>query len=295
MGTPTVRDGGTWLITPPSAGRFDAALRAAPTVALLDLEDSVPADGKDSARTAAIGCLTTAAHDTGHATVLGLRLNAPSTLHGLKDLVAVAEAGLRDTVLLVPKVESARDVDLVATVLDASYGQLRIWALIETPRAIQCLTEILGSGCLAGVVFGAADYAAAASCRLGSRGLWYARSALAAGAAAAHLPAIDSPYFELDNPEGLRKDAEEARDLGFTGKGAVHPDQLPIIWEAFRPSAQEVAAARVIVAAADAARGGLTRVHGQMVGPPVVTAARALIARAEEIPGPSNSTEVPGE
>lgn len=295
MGIPIARGGGTWLITPPSAGRFEAAVCSAPTVALLDLEDSVPVDGKDAARAAAIGCLMKATADTDHATVLGLRLNAPGTVHGLKDLVAVAESGLRHAVLLVPKVESARDVDLVATALDASHGQLHVWALIETPRAIQALKEILGSHCLAGVVFGAADYAAATGCRLGSRGLWYARSALAAGAAAADLPAIDSPYFELDNPHGLRQDAEEARDLGFTGKGAVHPDQLPIIREAFRPSAQEVTAARAIVAAADAARGGMTRVDGQMVGPPVVAAARALIARAGEIPDPSTSKEALGE
>lgn len=277
MNVSVPRCGSTWLITPASAADWlDTARSAGADVALLDLEDSVPHHRKDAARAAAIGCLTEATD--GGTTVLGLRLNAPCTVHGLRDLVAVAESDLRPAVLLVPKVESARDVELIAKVLDADDGQPRVWALIETPRAIQRLPEILGSRSLAGVVFGAADYAAAGCSR--SSALWYPRSALAAGAAAAGLPAIDSPYFDLDDPDGLRREAEEAKDLGFVGKGAIHPAQLSLIRQAFLPSAQELAAAHAVVTAADAAHGGITTVDGRMVGPPLVAAARALTARA---------------
>lgn len=279
MNVSVPRCGSTWLITPASAADWlDTARSAGADVALLDLEDSVPHHRKNAARAAAIGCLTEATD--GGITVLGLRLNSPCTVHGLRDLVAVAESGLRPAVLLVPKVESARDVELIVKVLDADDGQPRVWALIETPRAIQRLPEILGSRSLAGVVFGAADYAAAAGCSRRSGALWYPRSALAAGAAAAGLPAIDSPYFDLDDPDGLRREAEEAKDLGFVGKGAVHPAQLSLIRQAFLPSSQELAAAHAVVTAADAAHGGITTVDGRMVGPPLVAAARALTARA---------------
>ena len=279
MNVSVPRCGSTWLITPASAADWlDTARSAGADVALLDLEDSVPHHRKDAARAAAIGWLTEATD--GGTTVLGLRLNSPCTVHGVRDLVAVAESGLRPAVLLVPKVESARDVELIAKVLDADDGQPRVWALIETPRAIQCLDEILGSRSLAGVVFGAADYAAAAGCSRRSSALWYPRSALAAGAAAVGLPAIDSPYFDLDDADGLRREAEEAKDLGFFGKGAVHPAQLPLIRQAFLPSAQELAAAHAVVTAAAAAHGGITTVDGRMVGPPLVAAARALTARA---------------
>lgn len=281
MNVSVPRCGSTWLITPASAADWlDTARSAGADVALLDLEDSVPHHRKDAARAAAIGCLAEATD--GGTTVLGLRLNAPCTVHGLRDLVAVAESGLLPAVLLVPKVESARDVEFIAKVLGADDGQPRVWALIETPRAIQCLPEILGSRSLAGVVFGAADYAAAAGCSRRSSALWYPRSALAAGAAAAGLPAIDSPYFDLADPDGLRREAEEAKDFGFVGKGAVHPAQLSLIREAFLPSAQELAAAHAVVTAADAAHGGITTVDGRMVGPPLVAAARALTARAGE-------------
>jgi citrate lyase beta subunit len=278
MNTARTAPGGTWLITPPSDGRLEAALRAQPNVALLDLEDSVPPCDKDTARAAALAHLRAA--PVHGATVLGLRVNAPSTVDGLKDLVALSDAALRDTVVLVPKVESAREMELVAQVLQDTAAGVRICALIETPRALRRLDDIFASPVLGGAVFGAADYAAVTGCRRTSSALWWARSSIAAAAAAHGVPSIDSPYFDLANPEGLRRDALEARDLGFTGKGAVHPDQLPVICEAFCPTEEEVAQAQAVVSAADRARGQLVRAGGQMVGPPLVAAARAVLDRA---------------
>ncbi|RNG26239.1 HpcH/HpaI aldolase/citrate lyase family protein [Streptomyces botrytidirepellens] len=286
MTTPRTGPGGTWLITPPSDGRLEAALRAEPDVALLDLEDSVPPYGKDTARTAAVAHLGAA--PVHGATVLGLRVNAPGTVHGLKDLVAVADAGLHDVVLLVPKVESARELELVAQVLKETATGVRVCALIETPRALLRLDDIFASPVLGGVVFGAADYAAASGCRRTSSALWWARSSIAAAAAAHGIPSIDSPYFDLGNPEGLRRDAQEARDLGFTGKGAVHPDQLPLIRAAFCPTDEEVAQAQAVVSAAGRSGGQLVRSGGQMVGPPLVVAARAVLDRAGSRTEPSH-------
>ncbi|MFJ4741154.1 HpcH/HpaI aldolase/citrate lyase family protein [Streptomyces sp. NPDC088775] len=285
MTTPRTAPGGTWLITPPSDGRLEAALRAQPDVALLDLEDSVPPHGKDTARAAALAHLGAA--PVHGATVLGLRVNAPGTVHGLKDLVALADAGLRDTVVLVPKVESARELELVDQALRETATGVRICALIETPRALLRLDDIFASPVLGGVVFGAADYAAATGCRRTSSSLVWARSSIAAAAAAHGIPSIDSPYFDLGNPQGLQRDAQEARDLGFAGKGAVHPDQLPIIRAAFLPTEEEVAQARAVVSAAGRADGRLVRAGGQMVGPPLVAAARAVLNRAQNGTDPS--------
>ncbi|GAA0544453.1 HpcH/HpaI aldolase/citrate lyase family protein [Actinomadura livida] len=285
MGTLAVPRGATWLITPATApGRFSRARDCGADVALLDLEDSVPQQRKDQARAIALQHLAKAATEAadGEVSPLGLRLNAPGTLPGLRDLVAVAESGVRPAVLLVPKVESPRDVDLVGELLRTDEDEPKVWALIETPLAIQRLHEILASRFLAGVVFGAADYAAAAGCRRTAGGLRYPRAALSAGAAAAALPAIDSPYFDLANDEGLRREAEEACDLGFTGKGAVHPRQLAAIREAFQPSPQELDRARATVRAADSmdAAEGVTHADGSMVGPPLVAAARSLTDQA---------------
>ncbi|WP_067482088.1 HpcH/HpaI aldolase/citrate lyase family protein [Actinomadura hibisca] len=298
MGTRAAAQGVTWLITPGSEpGRYPAALTCGPDVALLDLEDSVPAELKQQARTAALDFLIdttlqtttqTTVETTVEMPVLGLRINAPGTVCGLRDLLALTDTAARPAVLLIPKVEAARDVDLVADVLGTDRPAL--WALIESPQAISRLPGILSARALAGVVFGAADYAAAARCRRTDRALLYPRAALAAAAAAAGLPAVDSPYFDLADPGGLRREAQQARDLGFTGKGAVHPKQLPSIQTAFQPSADELDHARAVVRAADTTAGISTDSSGQMVGPPLVAAARALLQQAETTRTPPGAT-----
>ncbi len=277
------RLGCTWLITPATASdRCAVAMRAGADVTVVDLEDSVPDHAKDAARTAALQFLSTSAPGQCRPPVLGVRVNALSTAHGLKDLVAIADGDIGPAVVLLPKVESPRDIDLAATVINADHRGISVWALIETPRAIQRLPEILRADAAAGVVFGAADYAASAGCRRTRQALLYPRAALAVAAAAAGLLAVDSPFFDLDDRDGLLQEAEEARDLGFTGKGAIHPAQLATIQAAFTPSAQELADAAAVVAAADRTGDVITTVNGRMVGPPLVAAARLLTAQAAD-------------
>lgn len=301
---PTGLPGTTWLITPATAPkRFCSARGCGADVAILDLEDSVPLHRKDQARAAALDYLTERARETAPETarepaqetapaaaLMGLRLNAIGTLPGLRDLAAIAESAARPAILLIPKVESPRDIDLVAELTRpggdaAPQNAPAIWALIETPLALQRLPDILAVQCLTGVVFGAADYAAAAGCRRTAGALGYPRAALAAAAAAASVPAIDSPCFDLDDPDELRREAEYAYELGFSGKGAIHPGQISVIQAAFRPSPHELARASAIVTAADSlgsedTANAVTTVSGSMVGPPLIAAARALTDRA---------------
>lgn len=275
-----------WLVTPgASPGWFATAADSGADVALLDLEDSVPQPRKDEARSDVVRFLRRDGQDEGSSSaIVRVRVNAPDTLHGLKDLTGLAEHGLWPALLLIPKVESARDIELVARIMGESPAPSQVWALIESPRAIQNLTSILRAPELAGVVFGAADYAAEAGCKITSRAVWYPRVMLAAAAATVGLPAVDSPYFSLHDPDGLRREAEEAAELGFVGKVAIHPAQLPLIQAAFQPSQGDLEAARALISAADAADGAITTVDGAMVGPPIVAAARALTARAGQKP-----------
>ncbi|MFD9562200.1 HpcH/HpaI aldolase/citrate lyase family protein [Streptomyces sp. NPDC059994] len=285
----------TWLVAPGGRpGRFEAARNSGADVVLLDLEDSVPLTAKDAARAEVLSFVQ--GERLGHVIgggALGVRVNALDTIAGLKDVLGL-DAGPLPALLLIPKVEAARDIELVAQLLSASGRQCDIWALIETPRAIQNLSSILGAP-LAGVCFGAADYATAAGCQLSSKGLWYPRAALAAQAAAAGLLAVDSPYFGLEDPDGLRRETEEGAALGFSGKVAIHPRQLPVIQAVFRPTPQDVEAARAVVQAADRAGGGITTVDGRMVGPPLVAAARALTVRADAMAPLSTKEKHDGE
>ncbi|GAA1554493.1 CoA ester lyase [Streptomyces globosus] len=273
------RPGRAWIITPGlRTDRFEAARASGASVAVVDIEDSVALPDKQTARTASEAFFTPADPPC----TLGIRMNGVTTLDGIKDLVALATYTARPDLIVVPKVEAARDVELVAAALDADGYTPDIWALIESPRAFDHLPEIMRAPRLGGVIFGSADYAASVRCGLGWDALHYARSALINAATAANIPAIDAPTWEIDNPDALRRDAERAKELGFYGKGCVHPRHVKVIDDVFAPTAQEIAEARAIVTAADANGGSVTTVDGHMRGTPFFHRARALVAEADQ-------------
>lgn len=274
----TKRPGRVWIITPGTrADWFEAAQSSGADVALVDLEDSVAPSGKQAARDTTLRFF---ARPDAPCT-LGLRMNSPATLEGVIDLTAIAAYPRKPDVILVPKVEAARDIEIVAGVLDTDEDTPRIWALIESPRAIDTLPSIVAAPRLDGVVFGSADYAAALGCGLGWESLLYARSALVNSANAVGLPAIDAPVYDLHDLDGLRREAELAKDLGFYGKGAVHPRQASVLHDVFTPTTAEIARARAIVAAARDSGGGITSVNGQMVGTPFFARAKALVGEVD--------------
>ncbi|MGW3828807.1 HpcH/HpaI aldolase/citrate lyase family protein [Streptomyces sp. NPDC005071] len=266
--------GRAWIITPGLHGdRFAGAQKSGAAVAVVDIEDSVALPDKQTARTASEAFFLPDPSCT-----LGIRMNCLTTIDGIKDLAALAA---RPDLIVVPKVESPRDIELVAAVLDADGYTPDIWALIESPRAFNTLPAIMRAPRLGGVIFGSADYAASVRCGLGWDALHYARSALINAATAANIPAIDAPTWELDDPGILRRDAERAKEIGFYGKGCVHPRHVQVINEVFTPTIEEIAQARAVVAAADASGGTVTTVDGQMRGTPFFNRARALVAEAD--------------
>ncbi|MFJ4609599.1 HpcH/HpaI aldolase/citrate lyase family protein [Streptomyces griseus] len=279
----------TWLVTPGStSARFQAALGSGAHVVLLDLEDSVPADAKADAREAVLAFAGARARSA-VGPLLGVRINAAHSAEGLRDVVSMADTGLWPDLVVVPKVESGRDIAAVVRAVRRAGSAAKVWALIESPRGVLALPGIVRTPGLAGVLFGAADYAAAAGCRLTSRAMWHPRSQLVTAAAAAKLPAVDSPYFFLDDQDGLRQDALEAVELGFAGKVAVHPRQLKAIAQAFTPSLHDVEEARAVLAAAAGADGAITTAGGAMVGPPLIETARTVARRARHTQSTANN------
>ncbi|MEU4358745.1 HpcH/HpaI aldolase/citrate lyase family protein [Streptomyces virginiae] len=269
---------GVWIITPGhTPTRFPSARASGADVALVDLEDSVPPAAKPDARLTARAFFT---NPLPADTALGVRISTPTTRDGILDLAALAEYPDRPQIVLIPKVESPRDIDIVAGALDTPDHAPHLYALIETPRALENLPAIVRAARIAGVLFGTADYATATGCSKAWEPMLHARSALVASAAAAGIPAIDSPFFDLDDLEGLRDEAERVKALGFAGKSCVHPHHLDVLTKVFTSTGEEIAAARAIVAAAENAGGRIVRVGHQMIGPPMVQAARSLLARA---------------
>jgi citrate lyase subunit beta/citryl-CoA lyase len=252
---------------------------------ILDLEDSVHAAEKDAARLLVRNALATI--DFGAAERM-VRIN-PLPL-GLEDLEAVAPVG--PDLILLPKTESADEVLEVGRALDritaglAAARPIWIMPILESALGIENAFSIAAaSKRVCALTVGLEDFTAdlgVVKTPEGSESL-YARQRLVIAAQAAGVEAIDSVYGDVADVEGLRRWAERSRAMGFTGMGCVHPRQIPVIHQAFAPSAAEVERALKIEAAFEdaQARGlGVVSLGSKMIDPPVVERARKLVAQA---------------
>jgi citrate lyase subunit beta / citryl-CoA lyase len=209
--------------------------------------------------------------------------------------VALASLPNGPASLVVPKVESAGDLAFVERLLDGveaaaqSVRPMRVQALIETAAGVSCVQEIAAaSPRLDALILGYADLsasigrAAGASAPLDS---WLAiQDQILLAARTNDIAAIDGPYLGISVDEGFTAAAQRARDMGFDGKWAIHPAQVPALNELFTPSAKEVEHARAVIEAlAEAQRSGgagAVALDGQMLDEAVRVAALRVLARA---------------
>jgi citrate lyase subunit beta/citryl-CoA lyase len=234
---------------------------------MLDLEDAVPPDAKDMAR--GMVAETLVDHPA------WVRVNAARTEWCEDDLAAVGERafGIR-----IPKAESADDVRWVA---ERAPGKPIICA-IESAGGVLAAAEIAAVPGVRHLAMGGVDLQNDLNAGNGNLQTLYVRSHLVVVSRAAGLePPIDSVWPRLDDEAGLREQAEFARSLGFFGKSAIHPRQLPTLHEVFTPSEQEVGWAREVMAAFEAAGGAALRLPGgEFVDLPVARRARRLLELA---------------
>lgn len=255
----------------------------------MDIEDGVALNRKADARATIVEALGTL--DFGRAERL-VRINPIGSGLEEDDLRAVLPA--RPDGLVLPKVgdaESVRQIDRLLTETEREHGwqegQMVLLALIETARGVVNLKEIVQSSPrLQALIFGAEDLAGdigAVRTREGWE-IFYARSAVVTHAAAYGLQALDMVYMDLQDIASLRKESMEAARMAYTGKQAIHPNQIGPIQEAFSPSDEAIAHARRVVEAAaqnQAAGVGAFNLDGKMVDAPVVRAAERVLERAQ--------------
>jgi citrate lyase subunit beta / citryl-CoA lyase len=237
----------------------EKAPSAGADLVFLDLEDACAPAAKESARSTAVGALT--GLDWGR-TVRAVRINGIETpwCHG--DIIEIV-TGARDAldVLIVPKVRSARDVwwvDVLLGQLEAKLGLARsigLEVLIEEAEGLANALEIARSSPrLEALIFGAGDLSASLHARVDGNfepvlpypgDFWhFARVQVLAAARAATIDAVDAPYPAYQDPQGYRQAALQASALGYDGKWAIHPGQVPIANEVFSPTAKEIDDAR---------------------------------------------------
>jgi len=255
---------------------------------LLDLEDSISVTEKDAARKLVKHALRTLNFGTVERVV---RINGRDTPFFERDLGEIIPA--RPDAVRIPKIDSPDDVraaDDIITRLEEENGMergsVRIHAMLETARAIVNASAIASSSPrILGLTIGGQDLAADLGIKITREGLemLYARSAVVLAAKAAGLLAFDTVYTDIEDLEGLREQAAMSVALGFSGKAAIHPSQIAVIHEAFRPEEKDVRKAERIVRGAREAeeRGlGVVAVDGRMVDAPVVAQAQRTLELA---------------
>ncbi len=246
-------------------------------VLVLDLEDGVHPDLKSAAREQIQGALER--FDWGGSEVF-IRANALDTAWGAEDIDFIADVRPRGAVL--PKCEDPKEVEDVANRLGPD---VRLFLMVETAEGVlEAATLACGSN-VTGLVFGAADYRE--SLRAGKLSdeteLLFARAQILHAARAAGIEAFDTPWFEYKDIAGLEASAHRVRQMGFDGKTAIHPSQVPVINRVFSPSPEEVERARRIIEVMDkasAAGKNVTTLDDEMVEAIHVKQAKRILARA---------------
>jgi citrate lyase subunit beta / citryl-CoA lyase len=253
---------------------------------IIDLEDAVAPDAKESARSIVAAALAKGGYGGRE---LVLRVNPLDTVWGHSDLATAATMPI-DAVLL-PKVESADRVRVTVSLLDAlgAPERLAVWCMLETPRGILNARKIAAaSSRLAALVLGTSDLTKdlhALSTR--DRMPLLTSFGFAILAARAHgLAILDGVHLDLSDTEGLAASCRQGRELGFDGKTLIHPEQIAAANAAFAPSREEIDwSQRIILVHGEAAAAGkgVLLVDGRLIEPLHVENARRLVALAEEI------------
>ena len=266
----------SWLFTPATRpDRFGKAAASGADVAIVDLEDSVAPGDKDRARGTALGFLKAQKPEGAR---YALRVNGLDTRAGLRDLNGLIEAGAAPDYLVLPKTETAGHLQILDRLLAAASLDTRLVGIVESARSLASVETIAAATPrLAALMLGAADMAA----DLGAAAAWeplaFARGRLVAACALAGVTAIDAPYFDVHDGDGLRQDVTRAVALGFQAKAAIHPGQIGAINTALTPTPEAVEKARAILV--ENAK-GVGTVDGQMIDEAIARKARRVLATA---------------
>lgn len=262
---------------------------------ILDLEDAVSPAEKDSARILVRNALKYLKYSNCE---IIIRINSIDTEFWKSDLQEIIP--LRPHMIMPPKINSARDIQIVADYIkeiEEKHSIAKptyIIPLIETALGIENAFEIAKSSDRVKAIFlGAEDLTADLRCKRTKKGdeIFYSRGRIVTAARAASIDAYDTPFTDVEDEEGLREDALFAKSLGFTGKACISPRHVMTVNEVFSPTIEEIEYAREvmdIIRVAEEQGKGAISLHGKMIDAPIVARARQTLEMAEQLGGVFN-------
>ena len=261
---------------------YPKALVSGADIVCVELEDGIAPKDKAEAREKALALFEKPQPDDGVERIV--RINSMRERFGIEDVNAILASKTPPPALMMPKVRTPDEVTILDQLLTEAGHETRLHVIIETNEGLEAAFEIAKcSDRIDAMFFGGVDMAAELRCQNNYDALLYARSRVVHASAAAGLDVIDVPYLDLDDPDGMRIEAERVRDLGFSGKGSVHPKQIAALNEVFTPSEAQITRARRIISEFEKANTGLVVIDGKLIEKPVLRDMYRIVAIADRM------------
>lgn len=261
---------------------YPKALASGADIVCVELEDGIAPKDKAEAREKALALFEKPQADDGVERIV--RINSMRERFGIEDVNAILASKTPPPALMMPKVRTPDEVTILDQLLTEAGHETRLHVIIETNEGLEAAFEIAKcSDRIDAMFFGGVDMAAELRCQNNYDALLYARSRVVHASAAAGLDVIDVPYLDLDDPDGMRIEAERVRDLGFSGKGSVHPKQIAALNEVFTPSEAQITRARRIISEFEKANTGLVVIDGKLIEKPALRDMYRIVAIADRM------------
>ena len=261
---------------------YPKALKSGTDMVCIELEDGIAPQDKEIARNLALKLFQEKQENDGVERIL--RINCLREKFGIDDVQAILSTKNPPPALMIPKVKKPDEIVLLDNLLSEKGHHCRIHVIIETNEGLENAYQIANcSNRIDALFFGGVDMSAELRCENKWEPLLYARSRIVHAAASAGIDAIDVPYLDLEDLEGMRKEAILAKELGFSGKGSIHPKQIPILNDVFTPSELSIKKAQKIVSVFEKANTGLVVIDGKLIEKPVLREMYRILSIAKKI------------
>lgn len=261
---------------------FPKALSSGADMVCIELEDGIAPKDKAEARKLTLGLFEKPQPNDGVERIV--RINSMRERFGIEDIQAILETSTPPPNLMMPKVRTPDEVIILDQLLTERGHSTRLHVIIETNAGLEASYEIANcSDRIEAIFFGGIDMAAELRCKNAWDQLLFARSKVVHAAASAGLDVIDVPYLDLNDLDGMRILAQQAKDLGFSGKGSIHPKQISTLNEIFTPSNEEIVRAKKIIKKFEEADTGLVVIDGKLIEKPVMREMYRIASIAQKL------------
>jgi len=255
------------------------ALKSGADMVCIDLEDAIIPEHKSLSRIETVKAFEDIDYPKGVETLI--RINDVNSEDGKKDIDLILNANNTASGLMLPKIQTIEEIITLENKIKEKNKDLNLHIIIETNQGLENAWSIAHSSSLIkSLLFGGVDMSADLGCNGDWFSLLYARSRVVHAAAGAGIDSIDVPFLDLEDMEGMNTEAQKSKNLGFSGKGSIHPKQIEQLNKVFTPSEEEIAYANKVIKAFNEASDGLVVVDGKLIEKPVLRTALKTIANS---------------